>query len=290
MGRAPQREQAMNWISYADLHADVVSFSAALPRDLAGVVGVPRSGLMAASLLALHRHLPLADTDTFARTGAFYAPGLRLGDTPPRDGKVLLLDDSAFTGRSIDRACEQIRQSGQCSRFEVLRGALYVVPAAAGQLDVFYRIVAMPRVFEWNWLAHQHLPQWMCDLDGVLCRDPPVFDDGGPAYEAAIGDAVPLYLPRRPVGALVSCRLERWRPTTEAWLRRHHVAARELILHPAPSAEARRRRGHYGRWKGEHYGASRCTLFVESSALQAPAIARVAQKPVLCLEDKRLYR
>lgn len=281
----------MNWVSYAQLHADIAAFSAALPPNLVGVVGVPRSGLMAASLLALHRQLPLADAETLARTGGFYTPGLRLRNvSPPRGGKVLLLDDSAITCRSIAAAHRLVKQSERCQGFELTCGALYVTPTAAQRLDVFCRIVPMPRVFEWNWLAHQNLAQWMSDLDGVVCCDPPVFDDDGPAYQAALRDAVPLYLPRRPVRALISLRLRRWRSLTQQWLARHRVVALELILHPAPTAKARRKQGEYGRWKSEHYRKSPCTLFIESSAGQAAVIARVSRKPVLCLEDKRIYQ
>lgn len=279
----------MNWISYAQLHADVSSFSATLPPDLVAVVGVPRSGVMAASLLALHRHVHLSDAETFARTGGFCTPGLRLTARPPTAGKVLLLDDSAITCRSINAARKQIRRSERCGGFELICGAVYVTPAAVQQLDVSCRIVPMPRVFEWNWLASQQLETWMSDVDGVLCYDPAAFDDDSPRYEAALRDAVPRYLPRRPVRSLVTCRLARWRRVTEDWLARYGVVARELILHPAPTAEARRKEGRYGQWKGEHYRKSPCTLFVESSAMQAAVVAQVARKPVLCLENNRMY-
>jgi len=100
---------------------------------------------------------------------------------------------------------------------------------------------------------------------------------------------VPLYLPRRRVRSLITCRLARWRSVTREWLARYGVVAGELVFHPAPSAEARRQQGQYGRWKGEHYRNSGCTLFIESSAAQAAVIAQAAGKPVLCLENKRMY-
>jgi uncharacterized HAD superfamily protein len=272
------------------LHSDVPAFSMRLPAGLVGVVGVPRSGLMVASLLALHRHVHLADADTFARSGGFYTPGARLAAFAPSAGKVLLLDDSVLSCRSIDSAERRIREGGRCGRFELIRGAFYAAPAAAERLDVFCRVVPMPRAFQWNWLAHQHLGQWTSDLDGVVCRDPAVHDDDGPQYEAAIRNAAPLYLPQRPIRSVITCRVERWRAITEDWLRRHHVQAQELILHPAPNAQARRRQGNYGRWKGEQYRRSPSTLFIESSARQALAIAEVSQKPVLCLENMKVYQ
>jgi uncharacterized HAD superfamily protein len=280
----------MNWISYRELHEEVADFAARLPADLAGVVGVPRSGLMAASLLALFRHVHLSDVETFSRTGKFHTPGSRLATPAPTAGaKVLLLDDSSIRCRAIGSAEKKIRESPRCDGFELLRGAFYVTPEAAVRLDVYHRVVPLPRVFEWNWMAHQNLGRWMCDVDGVLCRDPAVFDDDGPEYEQALRRAEPLYLPRHPVRTLITCRIQRWRSVTRQWLRRHGVIVSELIMHPAHSAEARRRQGGYGHWKGNCYRTSPCTLFIESSAAQAPAIARAAGKPVLCLEDKRIY-
>ena len=280
----------MNWVSYEQLHADIADFAATLPSDLVGIVGVPRSGMMAASLLALFRHVHLSDAETFARTGKFYTPGLRLRLTAPASGKkVLLLDDSSIRCQAIGAAEKEIRKSRRCDGFELIRAALYVTPEAAQRLDVHHRVVHMPRVFEWNWTTHQNLGHWMSDVDGVLCRDPMVFDDGGPEYEKALRHAEPLYLTRHTVRTLITCRIEPWRAVTRQWLRRHNVVSRELIMHPAPSAKARRKQGGYGLWKGNHYRNSRCTLFIESSAAQAPAIARVAGKPVLCLEDKRIY-
>ncbi len=281
----------MNWVSYQELHSDIADFATRLPPDLAGVVGVPRSGSMVASILALLRHVHLSDAETFARTGKFYSPGRRLRIPAPASGqKVLLLDDSSIGCQSIDSAEKMIRRSGRHDTFEVIRAALYVTPEAAERLDVYHRVVHVPRIFEWNWYACRRLRHSMSDIDGVLCRDPPVVDDDGPEYENALRNAEPLHLLRYPVRSLITCRIERWRTVTRDWLSRYGVVAKRLLMHPAPSAEARRKQGGYGQWKGRHYGRSACTLFIESSAAQAPVIARTARKPVLCLEDKRLYQ
>jgi uncharacterized HAD superfamily protein len=139
-------------------------------------------------------------------------------------------------------------------------------------------------------MQHSELFDAMLDIDGVLCVDSPVFDNDGPEYVAAIENAVPLHLPRVPVGALISCRLERWREQTESWLKRHGVKYGRLILSSYPTAADRRRQCNYGRYKGEQYRDCGATLFIESSSDQAPEIARVSGKPVICLGDKGVHQ
>ena len=53
----------MRYRSIAELDDDVVDWLHRLPRDLELIVGVPRSGLLAASMLALHLNLPLTDVE-----------------------------------------------------------------------------------------------------------------------------------------------------------------------------------------------------------------------------------
>ena len=55
----------MNYRSIAQLSDQLVAWSRELPPDLDLVVGLPRSGLLAANILALYRNLPVADLDGF---------------------------------------------------------------------------------------------------------------------------------------------------------------------------------------------------------------------------------
>jgi len=278
-----------NWISYEDLHRDGARFAAALPADIGGIVGVPRSGLLTACIVGLHRHLPVADVETFCRTGEFYRPSQRLRETPPaKRPRVLLLDDSIFSGRTMGAAVAKIRASRP--ETPLVRAAVYAAPGSQRHIDLFHRVVAMPRVFAWNWLASAHLGEFLSDIDGVLCYDPGVFDNDGPQYQDALRHARPFYLPRQPVGGLITCRLARWRNITRDWLARHGVRYGKLTMYPAATADERRARGGYGQWKGEHFRRSQFTLCFESSRHQAPAIAATSGKPVVCLENGKLYK
>ena len=59
----------MNYRSIAQLAASVSRWSMSLPGDIDLVVGVPRSGLLAANLLALYRNLPFTDLEGYCEVG-----------------------------------------------------------------------------------------------------------------------------------------------------------------------------------------------------------------------------
>ena len=51
----------MNYRSINDLNKTIIDNLYLLPRDIDLIVGVPRSGLLAANLLALYLNLPMTD-------------------------------------------------------------------------------------------------------------------------------------------------------------------------------------------------------------------------------------
>lgn len=299
----------MKFYSYSDLHRDIATLASKLPVDIVGVIGVPRSGMLAASLLSLHRHIHLTDAETFASTGKFYTPGGRLGQVrpEPKAGKILLVDDSCNRGGSLSIAADKIRASKWSSQFEILRGCVYSTTRVAETplLDYWGRIEDDVRVFQWNLFAERRLSSWACDIDGVICYDPPSEGDEA-SYEQYIANAKPLYLPRHRVGALITCRLEKRRAATEDWLRRHGVEWEKLVMFPAATAGERRRdcsarsnkrsnlqrEGRvdgYGIWKSEMLKQAGCRAMIESNKGQAEAIANIAKRPVVCTANWQMY-
>lgn len=62
------------------------------------------------------------------------------------------------------------------------------------------------------------------DIDGVLCADPtPEENDDGEKYRHFLLNTPPLFIPKVTIGTLVTSRLEKYRPETEAWLQKNHV-------------------------------------------------------------------
>jgi uncharacterized HAD superfamily protein len=267
--------------SVADLNAAIMANLHRIDRrDYDVIVGIPRSGMIPASILATQLQLPLADVETFARGMAWG----RSGNSEPAKTRALLVDDTSNRGGAMSRAVARIENKASAiTRFAVYgpyRGDLSII-------DMFCEIVPGPRAFEWNMAKHRRLPRWGFDFDGVLCRDPTKEEnDDGPRYLKFMEEAEPLFIPKRPIGHIVTGRLEKYRGETEGWLKRYGVDFESLTMTPfhskAERMSAMKFAGGRGGWKSGIVKQLGVELFIESCPKQAGIIAREAGVPVWC--------
>lgn len=276
----------MHFRSINDLYRDVWRGLARLPHDIDLVVGVPRSGMLPASMVALARNLPLADIDGFAQGRVLSSGHTRREEgTASRFAHVLVIDDSCRTGASMQEARAKLAHL-DC---RITFAAVYGLPSKSGGADFVFETVPEPRVFEWNVLHHPIVSRSCFDIDGVLCIDPTEREnDDGARYLNFLASAVPLHRPRREIAMLVTSRLEKYRAPTEDWLDRHGIRYRELRMLDLPDAATRRRLGAHGSFKAGVYREAACDLFVESELPQARDIARLSGKAVLSLQDPQM--
>lgn len=274
----------MNYRNIDDLNHCILRHLPLLPRDFDLIVGIPRSGMFPANLLALYLNLPVTDLDSF-HNGHIYQTGER-GKTFNMDNirKVLIVDDSIATGNAIGK-CRSLLKDIE-NKYEIRYCAVYSVPAHTKTVDYYFEVLEYPRFFQWNIWNHSILKKACMDIDGVLCADPtPEENDDGERYRYFLLNACPLFIPRTEIGTLVTSRLERYRPETETWLRKNGVKYNKLIMLNLPNKEARQRANCHASFKAQEYGSSHeYMLFIESSLQQAIDINRLTKKPVLCTE------
>lgn len=246
------------------------------------VVGIPRSGMIPAAIIATQLQLPLADAESFAR-GVVYGRSGRIATAPAR---VLLVDDTSNKGGAMKAAVARIaHRASEITRFAVF--GPYQVAEPERIIDMFCEIVPGPRAFEWNMTKHARLPKWGFDFDGVLCRDPTKQEnDDGPLYGKFLLGAEPLFLPTRPIGHIVTGRLEKYRGECQAWLKRYGIQYSQLHMAPfhskAERMDAMKFAGGRGGWKAGIARETGVELFVESCPKQAAIIAREAGIPTWC--------
>jgi uncharacterized HAD superfamily protein len=264
-----------------------------IPSDVDLVVGIPRSGMLAANLLALHLNLALTDLDGFV-SGRIMGSGLQRKGIGKRCRsiaecrKALIVDDSILSGSEMERARKVVNQSGLESKAIYL--AAFCTKDNRYQVDIALDICPTPRAFEWN-LMHGHiLPQCCVDIDGVLCVDPtPEQNDDGENYEHFLRNAVPLNRPTAKIGVLVTSRLQKYRGQTQEWLARNEIRYGELVMMDYPSMKERQAARAYAQFKADIYRSRGSALFVESSNELSREIARLSGKPTLCTETQVLY-
>ena len=274
----------INYRSVANLNSQVVSMASRLPKEVEVIVGVPRSGLLAGSLLALHLNLPLTDLEGLIQ-GRMLAGGARLKGRhletllhTPRT--VLVIDDSVATGAQLKAVKEKLAAAKL--PHTLLYAAVYVKPGES-PVDFAGEAVPVPRVFEWNFMHHGQLSVACMAVEGVLHRAPPADED----YERFLGRVEPLHLPTKRVGWLVSRRPETFRASVEAWLAKHGVGYETLIM---ASAQAKPTVDGDVQFKADAYRKTGARMFVEGGADEAASVARLSSRPVLCMETREMIR
>lgn len=272
------------WISQARLAADAIVLAGRLPPDVAGVVALPRSGVLPAALIATQLHLPLWELTRDGRlhrlggghrAAAFDrdADGVGLPGSP---GRLAVVDDIVFDGNALTQARGHLRRLGRRAVFT----AVYARERSAHAADLFVRHVEEPQLLEWNLLNNGCVAGrggWTAvgggvglDFDGVVCHDDLSGGDPG----------TPYLLPRlHEVPVIATGRPESMRAQTEGWLRQWGVRCGSLrmLADGVPL-----RTDTAARHKADHYGGSDLGLFVESCPKQAALIHRWTGKPVLC--------
>ena len=252
------------------------------------IVGIPRSGMLPASIIATSLQMPLASIDGY-RAGIVHGRSGR----PERAGRrILLVDDSCNKGRAMARAVAMLPKGTQYDRLAVYGPYQLEHPETA--CDIWFEIVRGPRVFAWNMMKHIRLTRWAFDMDGVLCRDPAKGEnDDGRAYLKFIAEAEPMFLPQRPIGHIVTSRLERYRKPTMAWLARHGVEYASLTMLDLPDKRARMSAmkvdGGRGGWKAREAIRLGVEMMIESCPKQSAIIARTAGIPVFCTRTQGVF-
>lgn len=281
----------MRYRSIADMTDLITRNLHLVPHDVDLIVGIPRSGILPAITISLMLNLRYADLDSYVDgrlPGAGSTkchPGLI--DDARKVRHILVIDDSLNTGTAMLQAKERLK--GISNRTRVTFAALYVVPDARKEVDVFFETLPLPRMFEWNFMHHAFLARACVNIDGVLCHTPSVADGkGSPSLSGFRPGTQLLYRPTRPIACLVTGKAEEQRSETEEWLEENAITYEKLVMLDLPSRDARRAKDLRAREKGEFFRNSKEFLFIESDHDEAVEIARISGKSVLSITRQEM--
>lgn len=242
------------------------------------IVGIPRSGLFVANLIALKLGKPFTTPELFCRANYW---GSKLINKKGEFKNILLVDDSITNGKSLEESLELLRP--YCEHLNITKAVLIATEYSKTLVDSYYQIIPHPRVFEWN-LLHAKKGKLVSDMDGVICENcPPSVDINEKLYIEWIRNAKPYLIPTFEIDAIVSCRLEKYRFETEEWLANHGIRYRELILWNIKSKQERN--GKYSKYKIKYLIKIKPDMVWESSFSQAKQIWESTKIPTLCTDE-----
>jgi uncharacterized HAD superfamily protein/hypoxanthine phosphoribosyltransferase len=276
-------KQSLNFISFSDLTAWTNEWIKSFPRSYDLIVGIPRSGLLVANIIALKLAKPLATPDLFLEEQFWLSKSIK---REKMIKSILLVDDSINSGKTMNQAAQVILQ--RFNNIDLTTAVLIATNKTDQMVDLYYKVVRKPRVFEWNLLhAKKGKGKIACDMDGVLCENcPPGVSKNKELYIQWLIDARPYLIPAFTIDAIVTSRMEKYRLETESWLSKHNVRYKELIMWDLQSKQDRK--GQRDRHKIEVLAIIRPDIFWESSFRQATQIWRTTHIPTICIDKMKL--
>jgi len=281
----------MNYRTYDDLSVDIKNNLYKIQDkhyDL--IVGIPRSGMIPAYMIGLYLNVNVIDFDGLVenriiKTGITRKSKFIL-NTSWDAQKILIVDDSIMTGHSMKKKIEDVPQ---ILKHKITTLAIYTNNPNRTDVDIYFKYLSLPRVFEWN-IYHSSVISRACvDIDGVLCCNPSNEEnDDGEKYINFILNAKPLYLPTNKIHSIVTSRLEKYRKETELWLKKYEIEYENLIMLNLPTKQDRQKLHAHAIHKAEYYKKSGLNFFIESDLSQSIKIMEVTGKPVYCVDQNKI--
>ena len=271
----------LNCKNLADLERDIRRNLGRIPRNVDLVVGVPRSGMLPATILSQLLNAPLATLDEYL-SGTISSTGNR-PINKSAGGLTLIVDDSVCSGQEMRRVRKRVNDARKSN---VVYSCVYGTDGSNAGTDIELERVRHPRIFSWNIMNSWILEHACCDIDGVLCVDPTDSqNDDSQCYQEFVDTVEPLNLPLVRIRRLVTCRLEKYRRATEHWLGDHNILFDNLVMADGITATERRnaKKFNHAEFKARVYKQDDdAVMFIESCPNQAHSIARLSGKWVFC--------
>lgn len=278
------------FVTWTDLTECGCLLARTLAREnITSVIGVPRSGLFLANLIAVYLHIPLFAFDQKRRCLRTIGAGGRLPNSTDLGGNPVLVDDTVSSGRTLNYVWEVLR--GHYGIRNCLKLVAYSSEWGEGLVDMAGWYYERPHYLEWCFVNTFWARSFAYDFDGVLCED----FVGGDAtqYKRHLEEAKALYVPRLFPIFVVSARLEETRNDCLVWLAKHGVSVKSLILWERDEHSRWQSATAVAEWKSLHLRRLRSESgvrgFIESDPFQAEWISRAASMPVLCPMSKTVY-
>ena len=115
------------------------------------IVGVPRSGMLPANLLALYLNRPLTDIDSFLE-GKIYSHGYRIENTNYKN--VLIVDDSINSGRELSNT--KLKLKDKSKTFNLIFCAIFAKSHNKNLIDIYLNLHLLMKMFVILKLANEN--------------------------------------------------------------------------------------------------------------------------------------
>lgn len=283
--------QTLSYKTYQDLSLDIKENIHKIPQNIDLIVGIPRSGMIPAYMIGMVLSKNVITLNEFFTDNYQLKTTSRIKFTSEIKN-ILIVDDSISSGNTFVTVKNEINKLRLNTKYNLIYLAIYYkTEDYKNFIDITFKKLPSPRLFQWNYLNHVFLGTSAFDIDGLLCQDPSVEEnDDGVKYKHFILNAKPLYIPQYKIPYLITSRLEKYRVETEGWLKTNNVKYDHLIMLNNCTAEERRKLNLHAKFKAEQYSKlNDIQLFMESNRNQAIEISKLTKKLCFCTSTDELF-
>ena len=274
----------VNYRDYNYINALIFRNLYRIPEDIDAIVGIPRSGMITATMIAEYKSIQVTDVFSFINgtptvsvnthgslSKQFKSKGIK---------KILLVDDCMGFGTTMRNTVDLIKRIKP--DVDIITFVVFAEPYSTDKVDIYCEVM------RYQFMPYSILKrgmQYACvDMDGVLTEDVPYeYNTDDDRYRNFLLNQRPMFTPETPIYKIVTGRLVKHADVTKEWLRKHNIQYNQLIMLDCPN-NARRAEINVGEYKGMEYRKCDAELFIESDLNEARAIKRVSNKPVFCTQ------
>lgn len=276
----------MNYTSYNDLSIDIKNnLHLIRDREFDLIVGIPRSGMIPAYMIALGLNVQCTSLPSFLNNEPLSHGITRKTKskvTNPWDAKnVLLVDDSISTGKSLTLIMESLPDH---LKAKVTSSVIYSSKPVREEVNIIFRSKPNPRVFEWNFFHHPFVENACIHMDGIIFVEAPnEVKANEEKYVSYIKNVKANVIPSYKLHTVITDRLEKYRDDTAEWLRRHNINYDHLIMKNVASEEKKQD------WMAKYYKDSSAQYFIVKDSTRALKIKKESVKFVFCIDENKFY-
>lgn len=288
----------MEYISYQKLIEDIKINFIKVPKDILGVIGVPRSGMLPATIIANQLNVGLCTINEFVEKGAIIFDknhgNRKLRSVQSK--KILVVDDTCYNGTETKK--NRAKLSCFNEEYEFVYMCIYLEGNCIVDKPDLYLVNIVDKVknsgfdiclYEWNLFSNPAIMEkTIFDLDGVLCAEPP--DERNLTdYLHYINNPIPLIVPTLDRITVCTYRLIKYKEETLKFLDNVGLTEKMVYMFNSNTYEERSKTPPYVYKSYIYNKLSDYKLFVESNDNQAREICKITKKPVYCVETNKLY-
>jgi len=267
-------------ISYEEAAMYTKQLAKKIPNNFDVIIGIPRSGIFIADILATKFGRPLTTPDLFV-DGKIWESSLI--KKPKNIQRVLLVDDSASSGKALDEATKKILRYNP--KLTIKKAVLISTPNGKKYVDYVQLIKKPKHLLEWQLIQNFKLTKFSVDFDGVLCEDCPrgvgLIEE---EYIEWMKNAKPFMIPINEIDTIITSRLEKYRDITEKWLKENNCKYKKLKMINLKS-DYKKNLNTVISFKVNAIKESKPELFWESNFREAYEINKKTKVPVLCTDE-----